>query len=78
MGTVGFSVPGLTWRLAALEEMGYDPLAQPARGELCLRGDILFSGYHLVRPPSTHACRALQAAAQKCMGWPGVLCLLHA
>ena len=50
VGAVGFSVPGITWRLAALEDMGYDPLGQPARGELCLRGDTMFSGYHLACP----------------------------
>lgn len=44
--TVGVPVAGLQLRLEAVKEMGYDPLAQPPRGEVCLRGPPLFAAYH--------------------------------
>ena len=46
MGSVGYVMPSLVWRLEALEELGHDPLGDPPRGELCLKGKSLFSGYH--------------------------------
>ena len=60
VGTLGYSCPGVTWRLAAMEEMGYDPMGQPARGELCLQGGHLFSGYHQARP--VLCCAVLRCA----------------
>lgn len=33
-------------RLEAVPEMGYDPSANPPRGEVCIRGPTLFSGYY--------------------------------
>ncbi|KAM7274712.1 hypothetical protein ACFE04_016578 [Oxalis oulophora] len=33
-------------RLEEVSEMGYDPLGNPPRGEICLRGKCLFSGYY--------------------------------
>ncbi|KAF9618110.1 hypothetical protein IFM89_000069 [Coptis chinensis] len=46
IGTVG--VPGLTIeaRLESVPEMGYDALSTVPRGEICLRGKTLFTGYH--------------------------------
>ena len=45
VGTVGWALPGIMWRLEAIEEQGHDPMAAPARGELCLKGPTLFEGY---------------------------------
>ena len=33
-------------RFEGSEELGYDPLASPPRGEICLRGPIVFDGYY--------------------------------
>lgn len=33
-------------RLESVPEMGYDALSIVPRGEICLRGKTLFSGYH--------------------------------
>ena len=33
-------------RLEAVPEMKYDPNGSPPRGEVCLRGPSLFSGYY--------------------------------
>ena len=46
VGTVGPPKPGMSFRLEAIPEMGYDPLSQPARGEVCVRGTVVFRGYH--------------------------------
>ncbi|GJP53476.1 hypothetical protein CLOM_g12640 [Closterium sp. NIES-68] len=45
-GTVGPPMPTLETRLESVPDMNYDALATPARGEICLRGPVLFSGYY--------------------------------
>ncbi|KAK9039953.1 hypothetical protein V6N11_015135 [Hibiscus sabdariffa] len=46
LGTVGPPVPNIDVRLESVPEMGYDTLASTPRGEICLRGKTLFTGYH--------------------------------
>lgn len=46
MGTVGVPVTTIEARLESIPEMGYDALSTIPRGEICLRGKTLFSGYH--------------------------------
>ncbi|KAL3818287.1 hypothetical protein ACJIZ3_004192 [Penstemon smallii] len=46
LGTVGPPVPNVDVCLESVPEMGYDALSKTPRGELCLRGDVLFSGYY--------------------------------
>ncbi|ONK63175.1 uncharacterized protein A4U43_C07F12180 [Asparagus officinalis] len=46
IGTVGVASTFSEIRLEEVPEMGYDPLATPSRGEICVRGKTLFSGYH--------------------------------
>eukprot|EP00244_Chara_vulgaris_P012461 TRINITY_DN6564_c0_g1_i2.p1 TRINITY_DN6564_c0_g1~~TRINITY_DN6564_c0_g1_i2.p1 ORF type:complete len:507 (-),score=133.41 TRINITY_DN6564_c0_g1_i2:482-2002(-) len=45
-GTVGPPMPNIDVRLEAVPEMNYDPLANPPRGEVCMRGTPVFQGYH--------------------------------
>ncbi|ERN17645.1 long chain acyl-CoA synthetase 2 [Amborella trichopoda] len=45
-GTVGIPVTTIEARLEAVPDMGYDALSDTPRGEICLRGKTLFSGYH--------------------------------
>ncbi|VFQ68349.1 unnamed protein product [Cuscuta campestris] len=45
-GTVGVPMTTIEARLESVPEMGYDALANIPRGEICLRGKTLFSGYH--------------------------------
>lgn len=33
-------------RFEGSEELGYDPLGTPPKGEICLRGPIIFKGYY--------------------------------
>ncbi len=33
-------------RFEGSEELGYDPLGTPPKGEICLRGPIIFQGYY--------------------------------
>lgn len=33
-------------RLEEVPEMGYNPLEEPSRGEICVRGKTVFAGYH--------------------------------
>lgn len=46
LGTVGPPVPTVDARLESVPEMGYDALSTPPRGEICIRGGTLFSGYY--------------------------------
>ncbi|KAL5562569.1 hypothetical protein UlMin_032316 [Ulmus minor] len=46
MGTVGAPITTIEARLESVPEMGYDALSSMPRGEICLRGRTLFSGYH--------------------------------
>lgn len=47
VGTVGVPMPTVEARLVSVPEMGYDAFsADVPRGEICLRGNSMFSGYH--------------------------------
>ncbi|KAI7753769.1 hypothetical protein M8C21_011688 [Ambrosia artemisiifolia] len=46
VGTVGPPIPNVNARLESVPEMNYDALSSTPRGEICIRGDILFSGYY--------------------------------
>lgn len=46
LGTVGPPVPNVDVCLESVPEMGYDALASTPRGEICVRGKTLFSGYY--------------------------------
>ncbi|OVA05727.1 AMP-dependent synthetase/ligase [Macleaya cordata] len=45
LGTVGPPVPNVDVCLESVPEMGYDALSSTPRGEICVRGKTLFSGY---------------------------------
>ncbi|XP_074573623.1 long chain acyl-CoA synthetase 4-like [Curcuma longa] len=46
LGTVGPPVPNVDVRLESVPEMNYDALSKVPQGEICIRGDTLFAGYH--------------------------------
>ncbi|XP_073066241.1 long chain acyl-CoA synthetase 1-like isoform X1 [Primulina eburnea] len=46
IGTVGSSFMYTEIRLEEVPEMGYDPLAEPSRGEICIKGKSAFVGYY--------------------------------
>uniref|UniRef100_A0ACD5VJR8 Uncharacterized protein n=1 Tax=Avena sativa TaxID=4498 RepID=A0ACD5VJR8_AVESA len=46
IGTVGPPVPNIDARLESVAEMNYDALASTPRGEICIKGETLFSGYY--------------------------------
>lgn len=46
IGTVGIPMTTIEARLESVPEMGYDALSVVPRGEICLRGNTLFSGYN--------------------------------
>ncbi|KAJ4711896.1 Long chain acyl-CoA synthetase [Melia azedarach] len=46
IGTVGPPVPNVDVCLESVPEMGYDALSSTPRGEICVRGKTLFSGYY--------------------------------
>ncbi|PIN26528.1 Long-chain-fatty-acid--CoA ligase [Handroanthus impetiginosus] len=46
VGTVGPPLPIVDICLESVPEMGYDALSSTPRGEICIRGKCLFSGYY--------------------------------
>ncbi|CAH9077328.1 unnamed protein product [Cuscuta epithymum] len=46
LGTVGPPVPNVDVCLESVPEMGYDALSEIPRGEVCVKGETLFSGYY--------------------------------
>ncbi|KAM7511903.1 hypothetical protein LguiB_010778 [Lonicera macranthoides] len=46
IGTVGPPLPNVDVRLESVPEMGYDSLCSTPRGEICIRGNSLFTGYY--------------------------------
>ncbi|CAA3003466.1 long chain acyl- synthetase 4-like [Olea europaea subsp. europaea] len=46
IGTVGPPLPIVDVCLESVPEMGYDALSSTPRGEICIRGKCLFSGYY--------------------------------
>nr|GMD23571.1 long chain acyl-CoA synthetase 4-like [Ipomoea batatas] len=46
VGTVGPPLPVVDVCLESVPEMGYDALGSTPRGEICIRGKCLFSGYY--------------------------------
>ncbi|PHU08486.1 Long chain acyl-CoA synthetase 2 [Capsicum chinense] len=46
LGTVGPPVPNVDVRLESVPDMEYDALSSTPRGEICIRGETLFSGYY--------------------------------
>lgn len=46
VGTVGPPLPIIDVCLESVPEMGYDALGDNPRGEICIRGKCLFSGYY--------------------------------
>jgi long-chain acyl-CoA synthetase len=46
IGTVGPPLPNVDICLESVPELGYDAIANPPRGEVCMRGKTLFSGYY--------------------------------
>jgi len=46
LGTVGPPVPFVDVCLESIPEMGYDALASTPRGEICVRGSTVFTGYY--------------------------------
>ncbi len=51
---MGAPLPLLTFRLEAVPEMGYDPLATPPRGEIIIKGPVVFQGYYQVTTRHLH------------------------
>lgn len=46
IGTVGSPFVYSELRLEEVPDMGYNPFADPSRGEICVRGKSKFAGYY--------------------------------
>ncbi len=45
-GTVGPPMPNIDARLESVPELNYDAFGETPQGEICIRGNTLFSGYY--------------------------------
>jgi long-chain acyl-CoA synthetase len=45
-GTIGLPSTSIEYRLESIPEMKYDALAEVPRGEICIRGPMVFPGYY--------------------------------
>ena len=54
-------------RFEGNEELGYDPLGTPPKGEICLRGPMIFRGYYQDKAKTNEAFGARPASSQQ--GW---------
>ena len=63
---------GVELRFEGSEELGYDPLGTPPKGEICLRGPIIFQGYYQDKKKTDEAFgeRALAVCACLRMHFP--------
>lgn len=55
--------PVISFRLEAVPDMGADPSASPPRGEVCLRGPSLFTGYYKAEVGLAESKGSVPAAA---------------
>jgi long-chain acyl-CoA synthetase len=46
LATVGPPLPVIDVRLESVPEMGYNAFGNPPCGEVCIRGETVFSGYY--------------------------------
>jgi acyl-CoA synthetase (AMP-forming)/AMP-acid ligase II len=58
-------------RFEGSEELGYDPLGTPPRGEICLRGPLMFRGYYQDQKKTDEAFGAAAPALAACSGRRG-------
>ena len=54
-------------RFEGNEELGYDPLGVPPKGEICLRGPMIFSGYYKDKAKTEEAFGALPPSCGLCL-----------
>ena len=70
---MGGPLPLLTFRLEAVPEMGYDPMADPPRGEIIIKGPVVFQGYFKV------SARIFLVMSSPCINMTGLgFCLCEA
>ena len=73
---------GVELRFEGSEELGYDPLGTPPKGEICLRGPIIFQGYYQDKKKTDEAFGERAFAACACLRMhfpsrePHLLCAL--
>lgn len=63
-GTVGPPQPSISFRLESVPEMNYDPMADPPRGEICIRGESVFIGYHKDDEKTKEVCQILVTSSR--------------
>ena len=70
---MGPPMPCLEFRLEGVPEMNYDATGSPPRGEVCLRGASLFSGYYKQEDKTAEVVDAdgwFHTGAENCFHWP--------
>ena len=53
-------------RFEGSEELGYDPLGTPPKGEICLRGPVIFQGYYQDEEKTKEAFGKLSCTSEMC------------
>lgn len=72
-GTTGPPMESLEFRLEGSEELGYNPLGEPPRGEILMRGPAMFKEYYKDPEKTSESVGKLPSISQRLNFSPAIM-----